>query len=222
MKNSFRFHVRAGLLLAWLGSVAVAQTPPSLENDVRNIFSQQPNTAWPPPPPSLTLDPRTVSPNQFKGGTILGGWQTTRITGKGAMIANAGFEQPEQSASGFTPSPKDSAWTYTGFAGIARNGSPWFYPNALGGAQGAYIQQGGSSIAQTVAVPAGTYVISFKAVGRKQTSVNGVQVWFNDVLVTTWADTEFSQDVWKAYATPALTVASTGSYSLKFVLHGLE
>jgi uncharacterized membrane protein YdjX (TVP38/TMEM64 family) len=54
---------------------------------VRNIFSQQPNTAWPPPPPSLTLDPRTVSPNQFKGATILGGWQTTRITSKGAMIA---------------------------------------------------------------------------------------------------------------------------------------
>jgi len=217
MKNSLRFHARAGLWLAWLASAAVAQTPPSLENDVRNIFSQQPNTAWPPPPPSITLDSRTVSPNQFKGGTILGGWQTTRITSKGVMIANAGFEQPEQSAGGYTGSPSGSAWTYTGSAGITRNGGPWFYPDAVSGKQGAFIQQGGSSIAQTVVVAAGTYVISFKAVGRKETYVNGVQVWFNDVLVKTWPDTEFSQDVWQAYATPALTVASTGSYSLKFV-----
>ena len=217
MKNSLRFHAHAGLWLACLASAAVAQTPPSLENDVRNIFSQQPNTAWPPPPPSLTFDPRTVSPNQFKGATILGGWQTTRITSKGAMIANAGFEQPEQSAGGYTGSPTGSAWTYTGSAGLARNGSPWFAPNAVSGKQGAFIQGGGSGLAQTVVVPAGTYVISFKAVGRKETLVNGLQVWFNDVLVKTWADTEFSQNAWQTYSTSALTVASAGSFSLRFV-----
>ena len=217
MKNSLRFHARAGLLLAWLGSAAVAQTPPSLENDVRNIFSQQPNTAWPPPPPALIIDSRTVSPNQFKGGTILGGWQTTRIVSKGVMIANAGFELPEQSSGGYTGSPSGSSWTYLNSAGIARNGGPWFAPNALGGVQGAFIQGGGSSLAQTVVVRAGTYVISFKAVGRKQTLVNGVQVWFNDVLVQTWADTQFSSDAWQTYSTSAVIVATTGSYSLKFV-----
>ena len=102
MKNSFRFCVRAGLVLAGLATAAVAQTPPSLENDVRNLFSQQPNTAWPPAPPSITIDPRTVTPNQFKGGTVLGGWQTTRIASQGAMVANASFELPAQSAGGFT------------------------------------------------------------------------------------------------------------------------
>ena len=217
MKNSLRFHAHAGLWLACLASAAVAQTSPSLENDVRNVFSQQPNTAWPPPPPSVLLDARQVSPNQFKGGTILGGWQTTRITSKGAMIANAGFEQPEQSAGGYTGSPTGSAWTYTGSAGLAHNGSPWFAPNAVSGKQGAFIQGGGSGLAQTVVVPAGTYVISFKAVGRKETLVNGLQVWFNDVLVKTWADTEFSQDAWRTYSTPSLTVASAGSFSLGFV-----
>ncbi|MEN9632667.1 MAG: hypothetical protein RL077_1071 [Verrucomicrobiota bacterium] len=217
MKNSFRFHIVGVLVLAWLGSAAVAQTPPSLENDVRNIFSQQPNTAWPPPPPSLTIDSRLVTPNQFKGGTVLGGWQTTRIASQGAMITNAGFELPQQSESGFSYSPSGSSWNFQGGAGIARNGSPWYIPNALGGAQGAFLQIGGSSVEQTFPVPAGTYVVSFKAVGRKETSVNGVQVWFNNYQVQAWSDTQFSQDVWQTYTTPPITVAASGSYSLKFV-----
>lgn len=219
MKNSLRFHSRAGLLMAWLGSAAVAQTPPSLENDVRNIFSQQPNTAWPPPPPSLTIDSRTVSPNQFKGGTILGGWQTTRIASKGVMIANAGFEIPQQSVGVGEYRPSGASWTFVSGAGIARNGGTWFAPNALTGVQGAFLQQDGS-IAQTVLVPAGTYVISFKAVGRKETLVNGLQVWFNGTLIQTWADTQFSQDIWQTYSTPAVTVANTGSYILKFAAVG--
>src|SRR4051812_12593326 len=77
-----------------LAGSALAQTPPSLENDVRNVLSKQPNTAWPPPPPSINLDPRVPTANQFKSGTVLGGWQTTRIYSRGVDIANPGFEAP--------------------------------------------------------------------------------------------------------------------------------
>ena len=80
--------VLGGLLFA--GS-ALAQTPPSLENDVRNIFTPQAKTMWPPPPPSLLVDPRTPSPNQFKSGTVVGGWQTTRIYSVGATLITDGL-----------------------------------------------------------------------------------------------------------------------------------
>lgn len=217
MKNSFRFCVRAGLFLAGLGSAAVAQTPPSLENDVRNVFSQQPKTAWPPPPPSIIDDPRTVSPNQFKGGTVLGGWQTTRIASQGAMVTHASFELPAQSAGGFTYAPAGSGWTFTGAAGLASNGSPWFAPKTAGGVQAAFLQGAGASVDQTFPVPAGTYLISFRAVGRKETLTNGVQLWFNNALVQTWTDTQVSQDSWQTYTTATITVAATGSYNVKFV-----
>ena len=216
MKTTLRFRILTGLACSCLVGAALAQTPPSLENDVRNVFSQQPKSAWPPPPPSLTSDERTVTPNQFKGGTVLGGWQTTRITSKGVMIANAGFEVPAQSAGGYSGSPAGSSWAYTGSAGLARNGGPWFSPIALGGEQGAFLQQGGSSLSQTVDVEAGTYVITFKAVGRKETGVNPLQVWFNGVMVQSWTDTQFSQDVWQTYTTPAVTVAAKSSAVLKF------
>jgi hypothetical protein len=216
MKTTLRFRILTGLACSCLVGAALAQTPPSLENDVRNVFSQQPKSAWPPPPPSLTSDERTVTPNQFKAGTVLGGWQTTRITSKGVMIANAGFEVPAQSAGGYSASPAGSSWAYAGSAGIARNGGPWFSPTALGGAQGAFLQQGGSSLSQTVEVEAGTYVITFKAVGRKETGVNPLQVWFNGVMVQSWTDTQFSQDVWQTYTTPAVAVAAKSTAVLKF------
>ena len=64
-----------GLILAGVASVC-AQTPPTLENDVRNILSQQPSSAWPPPPPSIVVDPRTPTANQFRAGTVIGDGNT--------------------------------------------------------------------------------------------------------------------------------------------------
>ena len=90
-------------------------------------------------------------------------------------------------------------------------------PVKAGGTQAAYLQMGDASIAQTFPVPAGTYVISFKAVGRKETLTNGVQLWFNNALVQTWTDTQFSQDSWQTYTSGTITVAATGSYNVKFV-----
>ncbi len=85
---------RLGLLalgLVGLAGALLAQTPPSLENDVRNIFSRQPATDWPPPPPSILVDPRTPSPNQFRSGTVLGGWHTTRIYSTGTFVITSGL-----------------------------------------------------------------------------------------------------------------------------------
>lgn len=79
-------------LLAWLaaawvaGSGLHAQSLPQLENDVRNIFSLQPASAWPPPAPGLDEDPRVPTPNQWRSGTVFGGWQTTRILGLGGGV----------------------------------------------------------------------------------------------------------------------------------------
>ena len=216
MKISLRFHTKVGLILACLGRAALAQLQPSLENDVRNIFSQQPKTAWPPPPPSLTVDPRTVTPNQFNAGTAFGGWQTTRIASKAVAIGNAGFELPALSAGNYQYVPAENVWTFSGQAGVARNGSPWFVPGAPAGVQAAYLQNSSAAITQNVSVSPGNYVISFKAVGRKETTVNGIQVWFNNVLVQTFAKTQFSQDIWQTYSTPAVTVAAAGVYQLKF------
>jgi hypothetical protein len=87
---------RARYLGAWLAvglallSRASSQSLFTLEDDTRNIFSLQPSTAYPPPPPSLDEDPRTPTANQWKSGTTIGGWLTTRITdGAGTVLAGS-------------------------------------------------------------------------------------------------------------------------------------
>jgi hypothetical protein len=111
--------MKPNLLRPWLRSLgtllltgaAFAQTPPTLENDIRNVFSQEPKTSWPPPPPSILVDPRTPTPNQFRSGTILGGWQTTRIHSTGETVftaglpsANFGTDRGQSAASSEAPS----------------------------------------------------------------------------------------------------------------------
>ncbi len=87
---------RTRFLGAWLAvglallSRASSQSLFTLEDDTRNIFSLQPSTAYPPPPPSLDEDPRTPTANQWKSGTTIGGWLTTRIKdGAGTMLAGS-------------------------------------------------------------------------------------------------------------------------------------
>ena len=184
------------------------QTPPYLENDVRNVLSQQANTAWPPPPPSLTVDARTVTPNQFKSGTVVGGWQTTRIYTRGVAIANAGFELPIVSADSWTtaPSVADSSWKFTGSAGIARQ-STWFSTPTPSGLQAVFLQQGGS-IEQTVAVTGGTYTLSFRAICRSGYDQSGLTVSLAGTQVASCAATDILTTDWKTF-TYTVTVATT-------------
>ena len=199
-----------------MGMVAIprAQTPPSLENDVRNIFSAQPVSAWPPPPPSLLLDARTPSPRQFKAGTILGGWQTARTYRRGVTINNPSFETPVLTAGSWTNfSPADTGWVMT-YAGVTTQ-STWFSPAAVDGKQGAFIQ-GGGSLYQDVYLAAGTYSIRFKAVGRLDTLDNGLRLYLGTTLLASWPDTVISQKEWREFATANATVATAGTYRLKF------
>jgi hypothetical protein len=200
-----------------LAGSALAQTPPSLENDVRNILSRQPNTQWPPPPPSILVDPRTPTANQFKSGTVFGGWQTTRIYSRGVDIANPGFENPVFGVNSwaYTPSVASSRWTFEGGSGISRNG-PWFSPVAVAGLQGAFLQ-GTGAISQIVTAPAGTYQIKFRAVARHETSSNGVQVYFNGAVVATFSDTSFTKTEWQQFSTVNFSVPTAGTFTLKFV-----
>ncbi len=199
--------------LLFAGS-ALAQTPPSLENDVRNILSKQPNTQWPPPPPSILVDPRTPTGNQFKSGTVIGGWQTTRIVARGVNIANSDFETPAFTAGGWSYTPASTGWTFDPQAGIARAGSPWFTAAPLAGVQAAYLQ-GTSGISQVVTVTPGTYHIRFKAIARAETLSNGVSVSFNNSVVSTFADTGFSKTAWQQFATANVVVSTAGQYTLK-------
>ena len=199
--------------LAAAGSLR-AQTPPSLENDVRNIFSAQPASAWPPPAPSINLDARTPSPRQFRGGTILGGWQTARTYRRGVTITNPSFETPVLTAGSWTNySPADTGWVMA-TAGVTTR-STWFSPAAVDGQQGAFIQ-GGGSVYQDVYLVAGTYSIRFKAVGRLDTLDNGLRLYLGTTLLASWPDTVISQTEWRDFATANATVATAGTYRLKF------
>lgn len=199
--------------LAAAGSLR-AQTPPSLENDVRNIFSAQPASAWPPPAPSINLDARTPSPRQFRGGTILGGWQTARTYRRGVTITNPSFETPVLTAGSWTNySPADTGWVMT-TAGVTTR-STWFSPAAVDGQQGAFIQ-GGGSLYQDVYLAAGTYSIRFKAVGRLDSLDNGLRLYLGTTLLASWPDTVISQTEWRDFATANATVATAGTYRLKF------
>ena len=200
-----------GLLAA--GSLC-AQTPPSLENDVRNIFSYQAATAWPPPAPSITVDSRTPSPRQFRGTTILGGWQTARTYRVGINLINPGFEVPAVAAGTWTNySPAGSGWEMV-TAGVSSQ-STWFAPAAVSGKQAAFLQNT-ASVAQDVYLPVGTYIIRFKAVGRKDTRASPLQLFLGSTQLGNWPAAAISVDQWREYAVANATIATAGVYKLKF------
>lgn len=93
--------------------------------------------------------------------------------------------------------------------------STWFSPAAVDGQQGAFIQ-GGGSLYQDVYLAAGTYSIRFKAVGRLDSLDNGLRLYLGATLLASWPDTVISQTEWRDFATANATVATAGTYRLKF------
>ncbi|MFM8337389.1 MAG: hypothetical protein ACKODK_17665, partial [Opitutaceae bacterium] len=215
-----------GLILAGVGSV-FSQTPPTLENDVRNILSQQPNTAWPPPPPSIVVDPRTPTANQFRAGTVIGGWQTTRIFNRGGMLENGGFELPAVGTFQYSPTASSAAWTFENNAGVATKGD-WFGVDAPEGRQGAFFQHANASARQVVLLNPGTYKVVFKAIGRHVTPANPLQVYLTassastPVLVASVAQSALSSSEWRSFESSQVTVGSAGSYTLRIVGLGVS
>ncbi|MET4106732.1 LamG-like jellyroll fold domain-containing protein [Hymenobacter sp. UYP22] len=77
-------------------------------------------------------------------------------------------------------------WSFTGLAGISRNGGD-FGSTAADGTSVALIQSAGdnnASISQNLAVPTGSYQVSFRAIQRNYTSLDQrLNVFVNDVFV---------------------------------------
>ncbi|MCA8829181.1 LamG-like jellyroll fold domain-containing protein [Hymenobacter pini] len=103
-------------------------------------------------------------------------------------LQNGSFETNNVDPSSFkkTPDVLATPWAFTGFAGISRNGSQ-FSSSAYDGTSVALIQSAGddnASISQNLAVPTGSYQISFQAIQRNYTGKNQrLNVFVNDVFV---------------------------------------
>ena len=225
-----RNHLRSKGLLGMFvmgAAIAWAQTPPTLENDVRNILSQQPTSAWPPPPPSIVSDPRTPTANQFRAGTVIGGWQTTRIFNRGGMVENGGFELPAVSAFQYAPTATSASWTFENGAGVATKGD-WFSVDAPSGRQGAFFQNANASARQVVLLNSGTYKVVFKAISRHVTPANPLQVYLTassastPVLVASVAQSALSSLEWRSFESSQVTVGSAGSYTIRIVGLGVS
>ncbi len=82
---------------------------------------------------------------------------------------DAGFESPFAGPAAYQYDPTGSAWIYSGYAGVAGNGSGFTAggPNAPQGNQVAFIQITGSA-SQVVTLAAGTYSISLDAAQRER------------------------------------------------------
>jgi hypothetical protein len=61
---------------------------------------------------------------------------------RAATIANNSFETPSEGAGGYEGDPSEPGvgWTFSGGAGIASQGSPWFSTGAPDGTQAAFLQ----------------------------------------------------------------------------------
>src|SRR5262249_11423476 len=127
------------------------------------------------------------------------------------VFSDPGFETPSQGAGAFAYDPTGSPWTFTGQAGLARNGSAFNNPNAPEGSQVALLQ-GTGSISQTVDLAAGTYVLSLTAAqrpGNQQT----FQVLVDNVVVATVTP---SGSVFSAYSTEPFTLTA-GAHTIEVV-----
>ncbi len=98
------------------------------------------------------------------------------------VIQNSGFETPAVSTYQYNPS--GGKWTFTGNAGVQKNGSAFGAAAAPDGVQTAFLQHSGSagSMSQTVRLRAGSYSLSLKA-ARRNTQVQPIQVRVDGVAV---------------------------------------
>jgi hypothetical protein len=155
-------------------------------------------------------------------GTDLGGGDNTVLLDQVVInllptgVSDSGFESPAVGNANFVYNPAGAAWSYTGFAGVAANGSTFtaVNPSAPQGNQVAFVQQLGS-ISQSVGVPAGTYDLTFSAAqrGNFQASAETFQVLLDGAVIGTFNN--LTGTSYTLLATPAFTVAG-GKHTLTF------
>jgi streptogramin lyase len=134
-------------------------------------------------------------------------------------LQQSGFETPNVGTGAFGAfayDPAGSAWTFSGFAGVAGNGSGFTAgnPNAPQGTQVAFLQDTGS-FSQSVDLAAGTYSLTFAAAqrGNFQASAQTFQVLVDGVAVGTFTPAGTS---YGTFTTSNFMVAA-GAHTIQFV-----
>ncbi len=157
----------------------------------------------------------------FQGLNPLGGDNTALIDEVSVqnVTANqpldAGFESPFAGPSAYQYNATGSAWTFSGDAGVAGNGSGFTAnnPNAPQGNQVAFIQITGSA-SQSVTLAAGTYSISLDAAQRAAGPSNQtVEILVDGAPVSSITPTSTS---YALYTTTTFTVTA-GSHTIEIL-----
>ncbi|HZP89019.1 MAG TPA: Ig-like domain-containing protein [Burkholderiales bacterium] len=137
-----------------------------------------------------------------------------------SSLANLGFETPSVGG-GYQYAPAGASWTFGGGAGISANGTAFTSgnPAAPQGAQVAFLQGSGSSVAQTASINAGQYTVTFKAAqrGNYQNGTQVVQVNVDGVVVGQYQPPGTS---YTTYQTAPFTISATGNHTLSLVASG--
>ncbi len=157
----------------------------------------------------------------FQGLDPLGGDNTVLIDEVSVQNVTAnqpvdsGFESPFAGPSGYQYNATGSAWTFSGYAGVAGNGSGFTAsnPNAPQGNQVAFIQITGSA-SQSVTLAAGTYSVSLDAAQRGGGSSNQtVELLVDGAPVSSITPTSSS---YALYTTTTFTVTA-GSHTIEIL-----
>ena len=107
------------------------------------------------------------------GATYYGALNGNGLT---SLLPNSDFEAATMPSTGYSVRPAGTGWTFTGTAGIARDGGAGDdIPPPLNGSQAAYLA-GSSTMTATFTVPSSQvssfYAVSFKALNRRQVGVS--------------------------------------------------
>ena len=134
-------------------------------------------------------------------------------------VADLGFQTPYVgvgTSGAYQMDPVGSAWTFTGSAGLAGNGSAFTAENSPApvGTQVGLLQKN-SQISQTINLPAGTYSVSFAAAPRVnfQASSQTIEVLFDGTSIGVFTPIGTA---YTTFTTNNIT-ATAGAHSLTFV-----
>ncbi len=144
------------------------------------------------------------------------------LYGTPASVLNQGFEDPILGTGGtaYQYDPTGTAWSYSGTAGVAGNGSAFTSgnPNAPQGTQVAFLQETGTTTQTVDFTVAGTYQISLGAAQRANygTSNEEIQVEVDGSVVATITPAGTTYSTYSTYTTSPFT-ASAGNHTITLV-----
>ena len=150
-----------------------------------------------------------------------GGVAVICLVASAATVSNFSFETPALS-SGWENNPTEAGtiWAFTGFAGIAHQGSPWFAGSPPDGSQAAWLQYNGlttpGTMSQVLAdlIPNDNYQFTFWAVRRDASRYGNFDVLLGgNTILSVSVDPDSSS--WVQYTTNSMA-ATSSSMTLEF------